>query len=480
MPGTIANQAAAGANYVALNPSVDVHTILLGVDEEKLPNGSTRGRVVGCLEPGGRVHDLDQLRLQVEQKIRDAVIPPPQVTIYEENVASSSPILVVEIRPTDPPHRVAEKYQVRGAAGLQALTQHDALQLFRNKRAQAWIDELENSNPLLTVLQTLQSNYEDLAYRVSDTALAFEVDSNEVLERLLVEVDRSIDAVHERLSTQSDIATMQTDLYPVADSVSSIEAQAEELLNLSPERMWHELRNSREMRWLRVNHHAAFGDYAAEDLTLIENMVREHFGTEPEISDYAANLAELQGYNLTFSEDDGPQPHLQDVACLVSAAIARSQRVPGRYSKDWIAEGIASRRDLISLAAGLAAHPTRRRPPSKPIQREIGILDTSPDGAQALAEHRRATTDPNSAAIIWRTDQGAILAARSATARTVPVMYRPTWGTDLSRRGKPRTSQLGTEFRKVVESFEGHVTRFEGPGLILGGRAAAPRRTEEA
>lgn len=271
---------------------------------------------------------------------------------------------------------------------------------------------------------------------------------------------------------------MQTDLYPVADSVSSIEAQTEQLLNLSPVRLWHELRDRREMRWLGVNPHAAFDAYAAEDLTLIEKMVREHFATDPEVSDYAANLAELQGYSLTFSADDEPQPHLEDVACLVSAAIARSQRVPGPFTKEWIAEGIASRRDLISLTADFEARPARRRPPSKPVQREIGILDISPEGARALAEHRRATTDPDSAAIIWRTDQGAILAARAANARTVPVMYRPTWGTDLSRRGKPRTNQLGAEFRKLVESFEGQVTRFEGPGLILGGRAAAPGCTE--
>lgn len=477
VPSSIANQAAAGANFVALNPSVDVHTILLGVDEETLPNGSTRGRVVGCLEAGGRVQDLDQLRLQVEQKIRDAVIPPPQVTIFEEKVASSTPILVVEIRPTDPPHRVADKYQVRGAAGIQALTQHDAQLLFRNKRTQAWIDELESSNPLLTVLQTLQRNYEDLAYRVSDAALAFEGESVDHLERLLSEVDRSLDAVHEHLSTlQSDIDVVQSDLDTLSDPISTIETRTDELVGLSPERIWHELRDRREMRWLRVNHHAAFGDYAVEDLALIELMVREHFGAEPNVSDYAANLAELQGYNLEFSANEEDRPHLEVVASFVSAAIARAQGVPGRFSADWIAEGIASRKELDSLVENLAQSPGRRRPPAEPIQREMGIMDLSAEGAQALADHRRATTASDSAAIIWRTDQGAIMAARSAAGRTVPVMYRPTWGSDLARRGNLRTRQLGAEFREVVEAFDGQLTRIEGPGLVLGGRAAPPER----
>jgi hypothetical protein len=479
VPSSIANQAAAGANFVALNPSVDVHTILLGVEEETLPNGTTRGRAVGCLEPGGRVQDLDQLRLQVEQKIRDAVVPPPQVTIFEEKVASMTPILVVEIRPTDPPHRVADRYQVRGAAGIQALTQHDAQLLFRNKRTQAWIDELESSNPLLAVLQTLQRNYEDLAYRVSDAALAFEGESVDDLERLLSDVDRSIDAVHERLSTlQSDVDTVRSELDTLSDPIASIEGRTDELVTLSPERIWHELRDRREMRWLRVNHHAALGDYADEDLALIELMVREHFGAEPDVSDYAANLAELQGFALDFSADEEKRSHLEVVAGFVSAAIARAQGVPGRFSADWIAEGIASRRDLDSMVENVAQGRRRRRAPAKPIEREIGILDISTEGAQALADHRRATTASDSAAIIWRTDQGAIMAARSVDGRTVPLMYRPTWGSDLARRGKPRTRQLGTEFRNTVEAFAGRLTRIEGPGLILGGRAARTvRRT---
>jgi predicted HTH transcriptional regulator len=119
VPSNIANQAAAGANLVALDPSLEVYTILIGVEEEEMRNGARRGRVVGCRDADGNPLNLDQLRLQISQMIRDRVIPPPQLAIYEENTGTPRPILVLEIRPNEPPHRVADKYQVRGVGGLQ-------------------------------------------------------------------------------------------------------------------------------------------------------------------------------------------------------------------------------------------------------------------------------------------------------------------------------------------------------------------------
>ncbi len=433
-----------------------------------MPNGATRGHVVGCLDSKGLVQDLDQLRLQVEQKIRDAVIPPPQVTIFEEKVASSTPILVVEVRPTDPPHRVGDRYQVRGAAGLQALTQHDALLLFRNQRTQAWIDELGDSNPLLAVLRSLQRSYEDLAFRLSDTALLDEGVRLDEIEQLLSGIDRSQGALHENMDA------VRSDLELLSDPISAIDDRTDALgdaYHSSPERIWHQLRERREMRWFTVNQHAAWGEYSKEDLALIELMIREHFGSEPNVLEYPANLAELQGYNVTFSADKEPQPHLEVVASFINAAISRAQGVPLPFSADWISEGVSSRKDPISMSSDLSLDPKHRRPPAKPVEREMGILNVSADGAQALADHARATTAPEGQAIIWRTDQGAIMAARSTGGRSVPVMYRPTWGLDFARRGKPRTGSLGAEFRKVLEAFDGQLLRIDGPGSVLGGRA---------
>jgi hypothetical protein len=47
----------------------------------------------------------------------------------------------------------------------------------------------------------------------------------------------------------------------LSDPIAAIDARTDELVSPSPERIWHKLRNRREMRWLTVNHHAAFGDY---------------------------------------------------------------------------------------------------------------------------------------------------------------------------------------------------------------------------
>ena len=472
VPSTIANQAAAGANLVALNPSIEVYTILLGVEEQMLPNGATRGRVVGCLTTGGPIQDLDRLRLQVEQKIRDAVVPPPRVTITEENVGSPTPILVVEIRPSDPPHRVGDRYQVRGVAGLQPLTQHDAELIFRNKRTGAWIDELENSNPLLAALSSLQESYADLAFRVSDTATTYEDESP----------FEAVHAVIERLNEiQDDIGNVQSDIDRLVDSVSDIDARTDELVSLSAEGLWHELRKRREMYWHQVNHYAAFGDYADEDLTLIERMIHEHFGAEPAVAEYPANLAESHGYDLTFPVESQSRAHLEVLARFVSAGIARAQGVPGRFSTDWIAQGIASRTELQFIRDEVTdGSPVRRRRPRKPVQREIGILQLSPEGAQALADHRLASTSRDSAAIIWRTDQGAITAARRPKGWTMPIMYRPTWGSDAARRRSPRTGAVGTEFRKVVNGFGGRLMLIDGPGAVLGSGATSTSLELEA
>lgn len=464
VPSSIAQQAAAGANYVALNPAVDVHTILIGVEEEALANGARRGRAVGCRDEAGQPEDLDQLRLKIEQKIRDSVVPPPNIKIFEEGTATPAPILVVEVRPTDPPHRVGDRYQIRGTAGLTPLTQHDALQLFRNQRTRAWIDELEPGNPLVTVLTALQSGYEDLAFQLSDLSHSREAGEGR-------------DWIGEALDgAMREFSDIRTTLERIEESSSHAEHRSGEILahlDHSAEKVWYDLRNRRETRWLGLQRRVADSGYPKDYLRTITLFVRQHLSEEPALTDYARNLAELHGYDLTFrievggDLDDGAEA----VAEFVSAAVCRAEGVPRRFSPDWITEGAEMQRRMSDPSRWLSTGRKQRKPRTA-FPREIAILTLSDEGKQALADHAWAVTAPADLAIRWETDQGVLRCGRTTAGQTVAAIYQPRWGVEGVRPDLPRTSNLFAQITRLIRQYEGAVLPIEGAGKIFAHPAA--------
>ena len=454
VPGNLANQAAAGANLVALDPSSEVYTVLVGVVEEVMPNGARRGRVVGCRDADGNPSDLDKLRLQVSQMIRDRVVPPPQLAIYEENTGTPRPILVLEIRPNEPPHRVADKYQVRGVGGLQPLTQQDALAIFRSQRVQAWIDELESSNPLIAVLQGLLHGYEELSFRVSDAARDDSID-----------LDRELETVQSMLR---NVLETGDGIREEVDSIwHEIQGLHERPVPETPEGIWRTVRQRREFVWLKFNHSAGLDRYTEDEVRLIELVAREHLGAEPGIVEFAANLAELQGYNVGFELDtpDEREPPIQ----IVRAAIARAVGVPLPLSSDWIAEGIAAREELrqeVSLIrdGGSSGPPKLRK---GRYSSEVGVAELDQAGIDLLGEHRFATSAPDARAIIWRSNEGRLVCARSPNSRVLAMLYQPTWGSDAPRRGLPSTAELKLKLGTIFQQNGGHGLMVEGEATVL-------------
>ncbi|MBC9822743.1 hypothetical protein [Terrabacter sp. MAHUQ-38] len=464
VPKNIANHAAAGANLVALDPNVDVYTVLVGVTEELTSNGTTRGLITGCVAKDGTPEDLDALRLRIEQMIRDSVVPPPQVRIFEENTSTTKPILVIEVTPTNPPHRVAEKYQVRGSAGLTALTQHDALSIFRSERTKAWIDELESSAPLLNVLQALHEELRDLSFRVSDVALGEEgLDQDDLqsgittLEEALSSVEHGVhDAIRD---VKEELSFLQSDVTDMANEPAPETAES----------VWWAVRQQREMTWLRLNTRAAFDGLSPSQADAIERVVREHLATEPDLTDFAGNLAELQAYRGLVSAE---LPDDLVPACrLVEAAIARAESVPRQFSADWIEEGLADRAawklklEKIQAATANSLRPPRLRKGS--YAREVGVMQLDPDGVKAIASHEFATTTHDSAATLWRSDEGALKFAAPATGSSVPVVYQGTWGSDTARLGRPKTSAMARALRKIFAQHGHSSVLFEGPGRVV-------------
>ncbi|WP_147066935.1 AlbA family DNA-binding domain-containing protein [Knoellia locipacati] len=474
VPSSIAEQAAAGANYVALNPEVEVHTILLGVAEERLENGVTRGKPVGCLDDSSRVEDLDQLRLRVEQKIRDAVVPPPHVTISEEMTGTSTPILVVEVRPASPPHRVGPKYVVRGTAGVQALTQHDALAIFRAARTQAWIDEVGASTPLMNALQALQSGYEDIAFRVSDAFLGDRGDGDELrdLERHLEESDRWKSRA--ALEVQEALDEVRNELYALDDVKDRVGELADAAL-LTPEQVRWKLRESRERLWLQLNHHAGLDPAFEKEVAVVVRLVHDYLSVEPRVDQYAENHAELGGYSILFPEHSEIPAHRELSCSFVSAVLARASGVPSRFSPDWIHQGVKARADIAEEVSSMIKHPTRTRTwrPRKPLAREVAIIEVNSEGASALALDPRAVRVSANLSV-WETSEGEFRLAWKDGVQTVPVIYQPRWGRDSRRRPGKSTTVVSKQFRLAAENVGGVVHLLDGSGQVLGGHHASP------
>lgn len=454
VPSNLANQAAAGANLVALDPSIEVYTILIGVEEQVTPNGARRGCVVGNRDADGNPLDLDKLRLQISQMIRDRVVPPPQLAIYEENTGTPRPILVLEIRPNEPPHRVADKYQVRGVGGLQPLTQQDALAIFRSQRVQAWIDELESSNPLIAVLQGLLHGYEELSFRVSDAARDDSVDLDgelETIQSMLRSVLEASDGIREEVDS-------------IWHEVQSLHERPQPD---TPEGIWRTVRQRRELVWLKFNHSAGLDRYTDEEVRLIELVVRDHLGGEPGIVEFPANFAELQGYNVGF-ELDTPDEREAPIQ-IVRAAIARAIGVPLPLSSDWIAEGIAAREELREdvrvIREGVSGRVPRLR--RGRYSYELGVAELNQTGIDLLASHEFASSVSNARAIIWRSNEGRLVCARSPNSQVLAMLYQPTWGSDAPRRGLPSTAELKRKLGTVFEQHGGHGLMVDGEARVL-------------
>ncbi len=122
---------AALANWVALDDARGVAHVLVGVQEiENVASGLVSG------EPCGLPRGLDRAVARIQDVASKTRPIPVDVFIVEEAVASATPFVRIEVRPTMPPHFDDEgRRQTRQGRSTRALTDEELLQIYLQREA---------------------------------------------------------------------------------------------------------------------------------------------------------------------------------------------------------------------------------------------------------------------------------------------------------------------------------------------------------
>lgn len=149
----------AAANWVALDPTREQVTLLVGVVEDKDPvTGLVKGRIVG-------VPDLDKAIATIQNYARDTQPIPVDITIIEEGTETSKPFLRLEIRPTFAPHYDQDGRRVtRNNASTRPLTDEELLGIYLDREAEKFEQRFERTaGQVMAGVEALAEGIEDLS-----------------------------------------------------------------------------------------------------------------------------------------------------------------------------------------------------------------------------------------------------------------------------------------------------------------------------
>jgi hypothetical protein len=451
---SVAKQVAAGANLIALQPAIGVHTILFGVDEEIDPVTSiTTGVVVGLTFDGTGAADLDSLQLQLEQSIRSTVRPQPNIVIYQENV-SSKPILVLEVRPATAPHVVDERWVIRGVAGVRGMSQDEALQIFKNQRLSAWIDEFEDSDPLKQALNAIHGSIDEI--RLAQ----FAVDPFETFR------ERSADSSDDRAFDET-LGRLEYDISGVVDSLSQLQSTVEDtnlgLTRLaddntgeSAEDVWRSTMTSRMMRLHTV--HSFASSVGATRLKLVDDMVDDFLGDTADLTAFAANLAEVSAYRTLRRANTSPPVESAAASDLVSASLWRSNGMPPSFGFDWLANVVSGTPDVLVRTIDT-------KDVGKGYASEVGLLCLPSMVSAELSKRMGGTISRNGRVISVATATGVYRIAVPSRSSVWPIVFTP--GVFVDSDPNQTVEQVAKRITEVVVSSGGSSWSIEGAELSI-------------
>ncbi|UYO96372.1 ATP-binding protein [Microbacterium sp. M28] len=444
--GSVAKQAAAGANYVAHQPAAKVYTIVFGVAEKDsdVP-GVKVGSVVGLLDGAGTPLDLDALQLQIGQTIHDSVLPPPAVIIYQENVATK-PILVVEVRPTTAPHIVGERWNIRGVGGIQPMKQDQALQIFKNQRLSAWIDEFEGSDPLKHALRAIQQSIEDFRWARTRE------DQDPGLPPDLAPIEASIRDVDELLQS------LESRVGEVADGVDRLRMQSDELLSnfgqMTSEIAWWAVMRGRQSRMMTI--HGFASDIEAEHRRLVDDLFDEYLGETADVSLYSANVAEAAAYRTLRRAGSEVSRQASAASDLVSAALWRINAMPPIFGISWV--------DDVRESTDAESEVRARHERVRDVEREVGLLRLPGLTRARLHSRLGARVDSRVRILSVPTTTGVYRIGVPETGDVWPIVFSPGVYVDESAPGDLLT---------VVDSLGALVAESGGSSWCIEGPAVA-------
>ncbi|MEI3848626.1 MULTISPECIES: AlbA family DNA-binding domain-containing protein [unclassified Microbacterium] len=453
VPGAVAKQVAAGANFIAFQPAVRVHTIIFGVaEEDSQGTGATTGSIVGLSSEDGGPADLDALQLQIEQIVHAKVRPQPNLSIYQENVATI-PILVVEVRPTSAPHVVDDRWHIRGVGGVRSLTQDEALQIFKNQRLAAWIDEFEESDPLQRALAALRSSIDDLRYErfsdgsalVMDHALA----SPDANESFLQHLQQSLDGVE---------AKVDEAIEAIAETLGQATFAADNTTTETAESVWWTVMRSRMMRLHTVHTFASI--VGTERVALIDELVSDHLGEAAPFAAYPDNLAESAAYRSLRRAGEDRRLELDAASDLVAAVIWRRNGLPPTFGIDWL----NNMKSTPDLSADLQNPLSARRLVGN-VQPEVGLLHLPDVAADHVAEVLHGTMSLNRRLLSVRLPIGVYRLAIPESRSVWAVTFSP--GTKLDDGATTEMAQAAAAIDQLAAESGGSSWCIEGPGVAI-------------
>lgn len=443
--GAVAKQVAAGANFVAFQPAAEVHTIVYGISEEDLgDSGVSTGAIVGLFSDGGGPADLDSLQLQVEQAVHSKVRPQPNISFYQENVATT-PILVVEVRPTSAPHIVDERWPMRGVGGVRAMTQAEALQIFKNQRLAAWIDEFAESDPLKRALAAILGSIDDLRFSSYSGADGFEGSSAARLQAL----EGSLGEIDARVGEAIDV---------MEDARKQATFAAENTSTESAEEAWWSVMNTRMMRMHTV--HSFASQIGAARMHLVDSLVSDHLGETAQFTAYAENLAESAAYRSPRRAGLELRSELAAVSDLISASLWRRNGLPPRFGFDWLDE-VKNTRDLLDEMGT----PLKDTNWVRGVEIEVGLLDLPNVSVQRVVEASRGSLSLNERIVSCRTGTGVYRLAVPISGSTWAAVFAP--GTEVDADATMDLATMVGEIRALVAESGGSSWCVEGPGLAI-------------
>ncbi|GAA1214992.1 ATP-binding protein [Rhodoglobus aureus] len=456
----LAKQVAAGANYVAFLPSAKVHTILFGVAEkDDESTGVTAGEIIGLFSDTGAPARLDDLQLQIEQSILGKIQPKPDIVLYQENT-SSLPILVLEIRPTTPPHIVDDRWVIRGTMGVRAMTQSEALKIFKLQRLSAWIDEFEESDPLRRALAEIRNSIEDFRFeqfaseQQDRAGLSDEFESR--LSAKLLPIERML---AEAIQESGSVAEV------VADVRQIVEGIADRPLEFTAEQAWFETLKGRQLRLNTINRFATL--LGAERVGLLDELFVEFLGATAEYSEFAENSAEIAAYRRISRIDDELSIELAAASDLVVAALWRRNGVPPFFGLDWLADVRRTEDILVRRSAQVSAQVEKKLAAneSSDVLAERGILNLPGVSVESMIEELGGVLSLNKALLNVRTPRGVYWLAIPKSNSVWPIGFFPAAISDDVALEEP--SVISTRILMIVERCGGASWRVEGPGAAI-------------
>jgi hypothetical protein len=261
----------AAANWVALEPgNRDKVTLLVGVDED--PDDATglvKGKIVG-------LKDLERAATTIQNYARETKPVPVDLTIIEEGVATTTPFLRLEIRPTSPPHYDAEGRRVtRYNKSTRALTDEELLDIYLDREAAKFEQRFRRTaSDLLASLRDVAATVEDMSVNLDDRVTRLHGAAWEAAD----EAQQS-KSVAERLE----------------DDMRRLQSQVEGLDDHSPVGLFFLLRNKRVFVWSAFSEDAAFRPTKATDRLVARLKTQLERPIDPNA--WLTNLAELQFWN---------------------------------------------------------------------------------------------------------------------------------------------------------------------------------------